>query len=505
MAGAAVRQQGRDASDQVEPAWSRMVAVGILGVLIVAFVTSGWWRFTAPFGDNHDGSNAGVWIDAGRAIVELGPLSSRLGSRLVSGGVYAHHPPLIAWIMAVTDWVGGGNAFADRLPLIVGAVACVALLALLLRDLGLTWLAAAGGIAIALGTPMFFVYGNMVDTLPLSLPIGLALLVLWNRRLGASFAPRWLLATAAALCVLSSWEAALLAGVMCLASLVLARRDRVLLRRFVPLFVGAAIGAALVALWLLWASGTFSEVLDQLRTRSGSGATPVGVRESLRLQWQHLGHTMGFVRWLLFPAAIAGLWYPRTRVVMAVLVLTCVAYPLALREAAALHEFWDIWFVAPLAIGLAAIIDAANRVGRSQIIRPVVAIAACVLVVLSLAQSVVGDSEPAQVFRRGAGAGAALDGVKIVGPDIFVVLVRGYNENWIGVRTGAHVKPLNSAESLRNAVRRHPNATILVDCDALGPDLVASCRRHAPSPGAVYAAMPVRVFVRDVVGPGGIH
>jgi hypothetical protein len=73
--------------------WIPAVAVALF------FVAHDRDELSAPFGPSHDGFNAALYMIGGRAIVEEGPLASRLGasSRTVSGDrvVYAHHPPLV--------------------------------------------------------------------------------------------------------------------------------------------------------------------------------------------------------------------------------------------------------------------------------------------------------------------------------------------------------------------------------------------------------------------------
>jgi 4-amino-4-deoxy-L-arabinose transferase-like glycosyltransferase len=468
--------------------------MGLVGVLIAAFVAAGWWRFTAPFADNHDGSNGGVWVDSAREIVEHGPIASRLGSQLFTGGTYAHHPPLIAWVTAVGDWAGNGAAFADRLPVILGALATIGLLVLLLRDLDLQWIAIAAGVGVALGTPLFFVYGPMIDTLPLSLPIGVALLALWRRRTVHGSAPGWLLGLVAAACVLSSWEAALLVGVTCLASMLLGRRDTAVLRHLAPTFIGAAVGLVALGAWLLWASGSLGPLLDQLRMRSGSGQTDVGLGDSLQQQWAILGRVLGPVRWLLLPAAIVGLADRRTRLVMLVLVPTTVLYPLALREAA-VHDFWNLWFVAPFAIGVAAAVDWLARRARTTPARAVLAAGVAVAVVATLAFTVTGDPSPSRQFRLGLGATNALDAAHIRGSRLYVLLPRGYNTNWIDLRTGIHARSVNSQSALLIALLRHPRAPALLDCDQLRGSFRRACRQRSPDPradfGGSYAVAPI--------------
>jgi len=61
----------------------------------------------APFGESHDGRNAGVWASGSRSLIQRGPVASRLGTRSPENGVYANHPPLLYIETALFQVVGG--------------------------------------------------------------------------------------------------------------------------------------------------------------------------------------------------------------------------------------------------------------------------------------------------------------------------------------------------------------------------------------------------------------
>ena len=212
--------------DPVEPAWSRGVGIGLLALLVVAFVAAGWWRFTAPFGDNHDGSNAGLWVDTARAILRNGPFAAHLGSRLLTGGVYAHHPPLIAWVTTVADWAGGKSTFADRLPVILGSLAAIGLLVCFLRDRrsGVDSRSVAGSGSRS-ARRCSSSTGRCSTRSPSPCRSGSRSSSCGTGTSTRAWAPGWLLALVAALCVLASWEA------------LAPRRDRV--HRELPSSAGA--------------------------------------------------------------------------------------------------------------------------------------------------------------------------------------------------------------------------------------------------------------------------
>ena len=294
--------------------------------------------------------------------------------------------------------------------------------------------------------------------------------------------------------MLSSWEAALLVGVACFASMILGRRDTAVLRHQAPMFIGAAIGVGVLIAWLLWATGSFGPLLDQLRMRSGTGHTDLGFGDSLRQQWAILGRVLGPVRWLLLPAAVVGIANRRTRLVMLVLVPTTVIYPLVLREAA-IHDFWNLWLVAPLAIGVAAAVDWIAGRARAATARAALAVVTGLVVLASLGSTVFDDPSPAHQFRLGLGAADALDAAHLRGPRLYVLLPRGYNTNWIDLRTGIHTRSIEGTAALTVAVLTHPEAPALLDCDQLRGTYRQACRSRSPDPhaefGGAYAVVPI--------------
>lgn len=234
----------------------RAPAVLVILVLLAGglFLGFGTRLISAPFGDSHDGRNAGVWATAARSLRD-GPVESRMGTRSPEIGTYANHPPLIAMETAVAGAVGGGSTAATRAPAWIGTLVTLGLLAVLLRERGLR--ASATGIAVLLvaATPMVLVFGTMLDTPVTSLPFAVALLLLWERaRAGRRVAPA-LAAGAAVLAVLAGWQSLLVAGVVGCWALVRAYRGRADRGPEGAFVVGALVGAALMVVWLWWAFG----------------------------------------------------------------------------------------------------------------------------------------------------------------------------------------------------------------------------------------------------------
>src|SRR5438552_2613076 len=73
---------------------------------------------------------------------------------------------------------------------------------------------AAAAVVVATATPMFFVYGSMLDTPITSFPLALAVLLLWKRQRDARPVAAALTGTVCALAALAGWEATLLVGIV---------------------------------------------------------------------------------------------------------------------------------------------------------------------------------------------------------------------------------------------------------------------------------------------------
>lgn len=70
---------GQLLAERQTPTRSRWAAP-LLALAVGLFVVSGWSLIGAPFGDSHDGRNAGVWVAGSRSLVGDGPIASRMGT-----------------------------------------------------------------------------------------------------------------------------------------------------------------------------------------------------------------------------------------------------------------------------------------------------------------------------------------------------------------------------------------------------------------------------------------
>ncbi|MDP1806672.1 MAG: hypothetical protein Q8K72_15955 [Acidimicrobiales bacterium] len=189
-------------------------AFALLAVAVLLFLAFSSRMIGAPFGDSHDGRNAGVWAAGGRSLLDDGPLSTRMGTRSVENGVYANHPPLLYVETALFGAVAGDSPGAARAPAWMGTIAMLVLLSVLLLGAGLRPVAAGMALVLASVTPMLLVYGSMLDTPVASLPFGVAVLVAWERARRGRPVPAAVAGALTGLAVLSGWQSLLMAAVV---------------------------------------------------------------------------------------------------------------------------------------------------------------------------------------------------------------------------------------------------------------------------------------------------
>ncbi|MDQ1425167.1 MAG: hypothetical protein QOD72_2665, partial [Acidimicrobiaceae bacterium] len=331
---------------------SAAIAAGLVALAGVAFLI-GWHRINGPFGESHDGRNAAVWVYAADGIDAHGLVGSRLGATRASGEVYANHPPLVGVATWVASKVTGRRPVGIRAPAVLGSLASLLLLYLLGRSAGIGRIASALGVAAAGATPMFRVYGAMVDTAMLSLPFGLAMLLAWRRAAaGRPWSPV-LVASVTAIALLSGWQVWLTVAVV-VVGLVWQRVCREH-RGWLPVSIGAVVGVVAVCSWEWWATGSLANLVDQFTIRS-VGTTHVSWRQWLEAQRSFFGD--------LFPVAllvlglggiVVGLVHRSSRSLIAALVGITVPWVLLLRNGSFIHDYWAYWLTAPLAIGVAVL------------------------------------------------------------------------------------------------------------------------------------------------------
>ena len=370
-------------------------------------------RFAAPFGNSHDGRNAGVWATGSRALRDDGPIASRVGGVRPDGTSYAHHPPLTYVESAISETVFGEHAWSSKLPALASTLAAAGLLFVLLRDVGLRRVPAAAGAAIGLLSPMLLTYGAMLDTPMTSLVFGVALLVAWQRSFAGRPLPWAVVGALGLLAALSGWEAMLLAWLAGLVLVVQAWRSggsRAALRA-APMLLGALVGTVLTVGWAVWVYGSLSELHDQLLLRSGDDglATRAG---ALDAQTRWLLELFGTAILGLGACAVAAVVDHEVRPVATLALAATLAYPVVLYNGAFYHDYWNYWLVIPIAIGAGWALDrlAAGFAGRgaSPTAAGVLVVAITAVIVVP---AVLRPSRAARAIDQGVAAGRAASSV----------------------------------------------------------------------------------------------
>jgi hypothetical protein len=385
------------------PLWIAALAVTLL------FVGHDPRRLWAPFGPSHDGFNAALYMTGGRAIVEEGPLASKLGasSGTLSGDrvVYAHHPPLVYLEDAVALVVFRSPEIAARLPALVSSIVVVVLLVLVLAACGLPPGSAALGLLIAFATPMFMSFGAVTEPHALGLAPTAALTLLWQRiRLGSE-PPSWTLGSVAALAVLTSWDAALFAVSVAVFLWIGNRR-----RAAIVVLIGVTASSLLVAVWILWAyHGDLSEFFQRALHRVGAGDTGrVTLWQATRRQIGYFSDLFPVGKWLVVLVAALGLLDRRTSPLVGASLGTVLGYALLFRNGAYDHGYWLYCILLPLALGAAVAVDTVSRLLASiswlRWTRP--ALAAGLIVVLGIKVWRPSDEQNHQRYAAVIGAEA---------------------------------------------------------------------------------------------------
>ena len=412
---------------------SGWVAVALMVVAMLALWTP---DLDLPLGNSDDGRIVAFSGLHARNFWDLGPVESAWGARIdpfirpefgvpprsdppVEALTYAHHPPLKDFLSIASAGLLGDSLPALRIPAFLLGAATLAFMASLLRGCSLRW----GPVLLSVGamacTGFFYVYGRL--GVSFSLMLASAAAVAWLRRLDRP--PPWALAGTAALAALTatlSWIALASLGPLAvwLYAARIRRSDRLAEARsggprpplavrlagglspaLTALVVGAAVGAAVTAAWLLNATG-FAELSNQVDVRvgnevaSGSQTIDFSFGEFLSRQWGFATEELlfpGWLRVLLVPALIAGLADRRTRAATAITLAAAAAMTFGLQQGAWIHRLWNFPWLMPVTIGLASLLDAARRMVTARL-RPLAALAAAAVIGATLLAVVAGGT-----------------------------------------------------------------------------------------------------------------
>ncbi len=423
---------------------SGWTAVGLITAATLAIWVA---DINLPLGNSDDGRLVAFSGLHARNFWALGPVESRLGAVVdpfirpefsvqprepapVAAITYAHHPPLKEFLSILSAGVFGDGPAGLRVPIYLLGVSTLVFMASLLRACDLRW----GPILLAVGsmacTGFFYVYGRL--GVSFSLLVATAAAVAWIRK--SERPSRWALlglGAAAALAAMQSWISIAALGPLGLWLFAHRCRTRQTADDNAPrprsptqwlaagrspaltaFAVGTAVGLAVTAAWMLYATG-FSELADQVGVRVGNSTTSggrqvsFGFGEFLARQWRFATEELLVPPWLrilLAPVLIAGLIDRRTRVAVAITLAVSAALTFGVRQGAWVHRLWNFPWLMPVTIGLAALLDQAGKCIRNSW-RAAAAVASTAVIAATMIAVIAGSTrdryitDPADVGR----------------------------------------------------------------------------------------------------------
>jgi hypothetical protein len=117
---------------------------------------------------------------------------------------------------------------------------------------------------------------------------------------------------------------------------------------------GALVGGGTLLGWLLWSlGGTLSPLFDQFRLRTGQTIHDVSLGTLLTVQRNYSMAMFGAVGLLGLGGLVLALRDVRTRGLAAVALAVTLPYSFVFKSGAVNHDYWNYWFLLPLAIGVA--------------------------------------------------------------------------------------------------------------------------------------------------------
>lgn len=320
-------------------------------------------------------------------VISVGPAAS-------PPTVYAHHPPLVPLLCALSLGVLGEHDWALRLPAAFFTFATVALLFAVLRD-RLGPLAAAAAASAFAFVPMSLRFGQMPDVINTQLVFAGLLIATAYVRLLEHPTPERLAALVAALCFgfLTDWPAFYFVPLILL-HLALARPSRWKTAAAV-IFALSVIAFAILVVWASLASGRWDLILHQFLNRvtrsQTDDLTPFswGTWLSTVATYNLALHTwpllllapLGLITLALPPAASTNPRQPHgghgLRTLVLLIVAWAVLHVIVGRQATINHDWW--WWPMTLALTVCAACLAARiaRFPAGRFIVPVAIVALC--------------------------------------------------------------------------------------------------------------------------------
>ncbi len=472
----------------------RTVAYVVLALVAGVFLLLAADRITGPFGDSDEGINAAVWGADSRALRELGPIDSALGGRRGDGTSYANHPPMIVITAAAAEVVAGEHTFTTRAPAWLGALASIPLLYWLGRRARLGALPAAAGAATAALTPMFVVYGPMLDTPVTSFPFGVAVLALWVRDLGreGDEPPRWwAVAGCSALACLAGWQAALLVAA-CAVGVAAARRSNpgAAVRHAAPYAGGGLVGLAGSIGWIWWVYGDLAPLTDKFSQRAADAST--GYLDVVSFQVPWIVQLLGLSVVGLVACAVAAVRDRPLRPLATLSLVVTFLYAFVFKEAAAGHQYWMYWVLLPTAVGGGYLARALLRKVRAEASGPATPRAAIVgLLAVVGAVNLIPTTSAERQIVDGQRVGSLVEAMGITGAHQAGTPVRYVGqdrrpEDYVRYILRADSERVDGPEALEALADDAPQAPVLVlttcdDGDAWCHEVVSAVAADGPA------------------------
>lgn len=323
--------------------------IGLAALLVVAVAVAASWypSLRAPLGDNHEGRVAARFALHVRNFEEHGARNSGwLSSMAPYAGRYAHHPPgpNVAQAAIAAALPGNHDSEARLFPYASG-IAAIAAAAWLLRVLRTRWPAVVSGCVLMIATPLFWDYGRLLWDVPWLFAIPAAVISSARHPTRKSVVVASLLVLVG---VTMSWITAVFAGSFL--TLMLIRRE--VGKGFTAQIGAWCIGVALVAVWLVAAAPSPTDLSEQLEFRTAGG--DFDVADFLRRQWRWISWLLPVWLLLVLPLGLKRAWGDRWRRDSFVLtLLLSILFVVALPNGAYIHDYWMYPALVPLTLAAA--------------------------------------------------------------------------------------------------------------------------------------------------------
>ena len=320
-----------------------------------------------PLGDSDDGRILARFGLSARNFWELGPVESGFGARIdpyiraeygIEPGMdppleaitYAHHPPLQTFVTILSVGLMGDTLAALRIAGFLLGAATIVFMAALARAVGMAWGPTLLAIAAMSATGFFFVYGRFGVGFSL-IAASVAMVAYLREQEDPKGWVTILAGVLSCLTAMQSWIAIAAMG-LSLVWLFSARGMSQVTRRVA---IGALAGVAITVGWLL--VGTSAAELGN-RVAFRVETTDYPFWDFLARQWRFAAEfTPVWFRVVAPFALVAGLADRRTRIPVAITLGVAAAWTFGLRQGAWIHRLWNFPWVAPITIGMGALLD----------------------------------------------------------------------------------------------------------------------------------------------------